>query len=113
MTGEREKVANLLRLTNSFEVTLIPDSQRDIEKKNFAWTVEFVGEDSIEFKFDFENPDYISMGDRADYISIKFLNTPLFLIPTDKEKNPVPNGWEITTRLPPMKPAGIEGEILE
>ena len=53
------------------------------------------------------------MGDKADYISIKFFNTPLFLIPTDKDKNPVPNGWEITNRLPPMRPIGKVGTILE
>ena len=100
-------------LTNSFEVTLIPGSQRDIEKKSYNWTVQFVSGDSIEFKFDFEYPNYISMGDKADYISIKFFNTPLYQIPTDKEKNPVPNGWEITKRLPPMKPIGKEGIILE
>ena len=45
------------------------------------------------FKFDFENPEYISMGDRADYISIKFFNTPLYLKPAVGSKKPVPNGW--------------------
>ena len=49
------------------------------------------------------------MGDRADYISIKFQNTPLYLIPTSKEKEPVPNGWKVSKRLVPMKPKGFYG----
>ena len=33
------------------------------------------------------------MGDRADYIAIKFYNTPLYLRPAVGNKQPIPNGW--------------------
>ena len=53
------------------------------------------------------------MGDRADYISIRFQNTPLYLIPVAKDKEAVPNGWKITQRLPPMRPKGSTGEFID
>jgi hypothetical protein len=37
--SEQEKIANLLKLTKSFEVDLVPGTQQDLDKKAFNWTV--------------------------------------------------------------------------
>ena len=75
-----------MRLTNSFEIELIPGTVKDVDKKGYTWTISSINADTIDLEFNFEYPDYISMGDRADYISIRFYNTPLYLVPLAKDK---------------------------
>jgi hypothetical protein len=84
--SDQEKIANLLKLTKSFEVDLVPGTQQDLDKKAFNWTVSEMSGSQISFDFSFENPEYISMGDRADYMNVKFHNTDVYLVPTDGDK---------------------------
>jgi hypothetical protein len=90
---ESEKIANLLKLSNSFEVNLVPGTAQDLDKKAFNWTVSELSGDKVAFDFTFENPEYISMGDRADYMNVVFRNTDVYLVPLDSEKGAVPDGY--------------------
>ena len=80
-------------MSNSFEVDLIPGTQQDLDKKDFKWTVSELNGDKIAFDFTFENPEYISMGDRADFMNVKFYNTDVYLVPKNSDKAAVPPGY--------------------
>ena len=49
----------------------------------------------------FENPLFVSQSDFPDDMKITFLNTPLYMVPEDEDKLPIPNGWIINLMLPP------------
>ena len=93
----------MLKLSNSFEVDLVPGTSQDLDKKSFSWTVKELSGTSIDFDFTFENPEYISMGDRADYMNVKFHNTDVYMVPKDSDKAAAPDGYQISIKLPPQK----------
>lgn len=49
--------------------------------------------ENISFDFEFENPEYISMGDRADYVNVKFHNTDVYLVPENSDLKALPDGY--------------------
>ena len=72
---------------------LIPGTTQDLDKKSFSWTVKELSGTSFDFDFTFDNPEYISMGDRADYMNVKFHNTDVYMVPKDSDKAAVPDGY--------------------
>ena len=62
-----------------------------------------IDESGLGFKFDFENPTYVSMGEGSDKMKITFQNTQFYLIPEDESLSSLPNGYEITIDLPPQE----------
>ena len=88
-------------MTNSIKTELVPWAVDHVDNKNFTWTITSISEDKVAFDFIFENPLFISQGEKPDTMSITFLNTPLYLIPQDTNKKSIPNGFKITIKLPP------------
>ena len=65
--GARENltsISSLLKLTGSIKAEIVPGIEFDeyIDKKGFTWKLQKYSEDEFELKFEFENPEYISVG---------------------------------------------------
>ena len=57
---EFEMIANLLKMTNSVEIELVPWTSNFLEKKNFNWTLTAIDEYTLRFDFFFADPLYVS-----------------------------------------------------
>ena len=57
-------ISSLLKLTGSIKAEIVPGIEFDeyIDKKGFTWQLQKYAEDAFELKFEFENPEYISVG---------------------------------------------------
>ena len=95
-------ICNLLKMTNSIRTELIPWSANHVANKTFTWTVSHIDEDHLHFDFIFDHPLYISQDGKWDTIKITFLNTPFYLIPEDKSKTAIANGYGIAIKIPPQ-----------
>ena len=51
---------NLLMMTKSIKVDLVPWNTFNLEYKSFNWTLSMIDQDTMEIDFFFENPLYIS-----------------------------------------------------
>ena len=49
--------------------------------KAFNWTMITIDERTLEFRFFFENPPFVSTDEKPDTMKITFLNTPFYLVP--------------------------------
>lgn len=90
-------------MTNSVKISFIPWNTEHLEMKKFTWNLMTIDESGLGFKFDFENPTYVSMGEGSDKMKITFQNTQFYLIPEDESLSSLPNGYEITIDLPPQE----------
>ena len=57
---EVEMIANLLKMTNSVEIELVPWTSNFVEKKTFNWTLTAIDEFTLKFDFFFADPLYVS-----------------------------------------------------
>ena len=78
------KTCNLLKMTNSVAIALIPDDDSEIEYKSFRWNTDQCDSGSLKFKFDFAHPEYISFSGSADKIIISFNNTEFWMKPVSQ-----------------------------
>ena len=84
---------------------MIPGSSENLEKKAFNWTIDVINEFQVLLSFKFEHPVYISMDDLIDTVKISFWNTNLYMFPADAEKAAIPDGYAVTSELPPQLPS--------
>ena len=57
---------------------LIPGNLLNQDKKGFQWKIELFDQTKLNFKFEFTNPEYISLGD-PDRMKITFKKTEAWL----------------------------------
>ena len=53
-------IANLLKMTNSVAIEMVPWSSTFLEKKEFNWTVSAIDEFTLRFDFFFADPLFVS-----------------------------------------------------
>ena len=78
---------------------MVPGTHIDTSKKGFEWKLTSFTESEMSIKFLFNEPTSISF-DKPDTMVITFENTPIYLIPEDKNRLPIPNGYKLTVPLP-------------
>ena len=89
-------------MSNSLTVELIPWNTNNLEKKTYNWTISVIDETQMEFQFLFDHPEFISMADSADVMTITFDNTAFYLAPENPNASVIPNGFSISVNLPPQ-----------
>lgn len=67
-------ITELLRLSGSIKTELIPSSENYLDKKTYSWEIVAFKETSIEMKFTYDHPEYISFGS-PDTMKITYSNT--------------------------------------
>ena len=70
-------------MTDSIKVELIPWNTENLYMKTFTWALEVFNEKEMVINILFDHPYYISMGENPDTIKVTFMNTSLFLKPTN------------------------------
>ena len=78
---------------------LVPGTLIDLDKKDFDWQLTEYTSNEIIIQILFSKPEAISY-DKPDTMIITFMNTPFYMMPKDKTKQPIPNGYKLTVPLP-------------
>lgn len=98
---EASGLDQLIKLTNSVEMSLVPGSNMDLDKREFSWSIVHLEGKEMVIELDFDNPEYISSGDdNTDVLVISFYNTEYFLQPDDLDKKPIGDGYQLSINLP-------------
>ena len=88
--SEVAKIDQMLKLTNSVKVEIIPGSNENLANMNFTWQVVEIQGDNLIIDTFFENTDYISADEEnPDVVVFTFQNTEKFLKPVDDSKVPI------------------------
>ena len=90
-------ITNLMKLSGSIKIELIPGSENYIEKKQFSWEIIKHGENQIEIQFKYENPVFISAG-VIDSMKITYENTGAWVIPEQSTMRSTPEGFTQVSR---------------
>ena len=88
-----------MKATNSVALELVSGNAINVDEKGYDWNLIEFTENNLEIEVAFTNPEVISY-DKTDTFMIKFQNTPVFLIPTEDELAPIPNGYKLAIPLP-------------
>ena len=98
---EASGLDQLIKLTNSVEMDLVPGSNKDADKREFSWNIVQLNGDKMVIDIYFDNVEYISSSDEnADVMMISFYNTEFYLVPSDLNKKPIGDGYQLAVNLP-------------
>ena len=102
ISAELMPIAQILKLSESIKCTLVPGNENYIDKKGFTWELAVYEKTKLGFRFIFEHPEYISIGD-LDTMKIEFNKGEVFVPPEkESEKLAVPTGYTLTLKIPPQ-----------
>ena len=80
---------------------IVPANDNDLDKKAFEWTLTKMDDNGFDFSLKFKYPKFISWGG-VDTLKIIFFNADQYLKPLNKELGNLPDGYTISTKIPPQ-----------
>lgn len=94
MNTEEDLLAttSILKLSESLLVELVPGDDNYLDKKTFTWKLYEYDGTKVGFTFDFDHPEYVSVG-ALDTMKITFFNTDIWLSPFDEQKTAITDGY--------------------
>ena len=93
----------VLKITESIKISLVPGTNRKAESKNFTWEITEFSSEEMTLQFVFNSPDSVSQdSERPDNIIMGFTNTESYLVPKDESLSPVKSGFKVVIILPPQ-----------
>ena len=95
-------ICDLIKLTDSVKVELIPWKTTYLPEKTYSWECNEMDSETLSFNFFFDKPPFISTDERPDTLMFTFTNTHLYMVPNDDSKEPIPDGWKVSLKLPPQ-----------
>ena len=111
---ETEQIEILLKQSGAISSVMITDAnEKDRAKKGYIWHLSEFTSTALNFKFDFENPEYISNGPEPDVIQFTFQRTSAYLQPEDSSFEPCPDGYNPSFKLPPQSSRAISEKQLK
>ena len=59
--SDLKTITNILKITGSLQMELIPGSDNHLNKKTFDWTINEYNENALKFHVEFDHPEYMSI----------------------------------------------------
>ena len=96
------QISQTLKVSEALKCTLIPADDNYLDKKGFTWELVNYQGDKLGLYFEFENPEFISVGREPDTMRLEFVKADVYLPVENEEWYTMPSEFTLTFKIPPQ-----------